>query len=78
MEFSFNDYLIAIRERDKEMRAKAKVYEDLGWVVVEPREDLAYVGPWIEENIEGEWRAFAHMWLFEKEDDATLFKLRWT
>lgn len=36
------------------------------------------IGPWIQSNIKGEWRAYiGGRYVFEFENDAVLFKLRW-
>lgn len=77
-DYAIDEHLDYIRWKEEAMRVRAKEYEDLGWHVVEPIDDHLDIGPWVEANIKGDWRAFAHMWLFENANDATLFKLRWT
>jgi hypothetical protein len=32
---------------------------------------------WIDKNIAGRWSSFAHLFYFENEYDAFMFKLRW-
>jgi len=54
---------------------------DMGWskVVIAPMtmEDSYYIDLWIEQNIKGNHQTMGLVWLFEREQDANWFKLRW-
>lgn len=54
---------------------------DLGWkkVVLFPMtwENGALIDHWVEQNIRGNHQTMGLVWLFEREEDATWFKLRW-
>ena len=73
-DFAIDEYLASERERESE---RINNYIAIGWHHVDMPSDLCDIDSWVQENIKGDWRAFAHSWVFEKEDDATLFKLRW-
>ena len=77
MDNALDDYLASVREKANRIQEQTKFYADLGWIIVTIPDNLKDIGPWIQENIKNDWRAFPHMWLFEDENDATLFKLRW-
>ena len=34
--------------------------------------------PWCEKHLKGRWYNYFSVWYFEKEDDYTLFLLRWS
>jgi hypothetical protein len=53
----------------------------LGWrkVVLRPMtwEDGLEVDAWTEKHVKGPFENMGLVWIFEKEDDANWFKLRW-
>ena len=53
----------------------------IGWtkVVLSPMtwETGALIDLWVEQNIKGNCETMGLVWVFEKEQDATWFKLRW-
>lgn len=54
-------------------------YLDKGWYLISvDTTDLDEIGPWMQENIHGSWRAYTDKWMFESEHDAIMFKLRWS
>ncbi len=69
------------QEIDREIITEFKVARliEQGWFMVTVFGlDMEGIGPWMEENIRGNWRGFTTKWMFESEDDAILFKLRWS
>ena len=54
---------------------------ELGWtkVILKPMtwEDGYEVDNWVEHNIKGHFETMGLVWVFEKEQDANWFKLRW-
>lgn len=49
-----------------------------GWTrIVISNNDLENIGSWMQENIRGNWRGFTTQWVFESEQDAIMFKMRW-
>lgn len=66
-------------EIDKEVLTEIRTqhYLNLGWTLVQNKVAIEDIGGWIK-NIQGDWRAYHDRWLFEREDDATLFKLTWS
>ncbi len=54
---------------------------ELGWtkVVLYPMtwENSALLDLWVEQNIKGNFETMGLVWLFENEQDANWFKLRW-
>jgi len=68
-------------EIDREFITMVRVNQLLsdGWTKVEVSDiDPDDIGPWLQENMQGDWRAFVSCWMFELADDATLFILRWS
>lgn len=66
-------------EIDKEIVTKVsiKMFQDRGWHTVTCDTPIEDIGSWMQ-NVKGNWRAFYHIYLFEEEKDATLFRLTWT
>lgn len=54
---------------------------ELGWtkVVLKPMtmEDSYDIDDWIKQNIRGNHQTMGLVWVFERAEDATWFKLRW-
>lgn len=55
-----------------------KSYLDRGWHLVSiDQPDLNDIGQWMQEFIHCGWRGYRDRWVFESEQDAVIFKLRW-
>lgn len=54
---------------------------EIGWtkVVLSPMtwENGALIDLWIEQNVKGNHQTMGLVWIFEREQDASWFKLRW-
>lgn len=54
---------------------------ELGWskVILRPMtwEDGAAVDLWVEQNVKGHHQTMGLVWVFEREEDANWFALRW-
>lgn len=54
---------------------------DMGWtkVVLFPMtwENGALIDSWVEQNVRGNHQTMGLVWIFERPEDATWFKLRW-
>ena len=54
---------------------------DMGWtkVVLFPMtwENGALIDRWVEQNVRGNHQTMGLVWIFERPEDATWFKLRW-
>ena len=50
-----------------------------GWTLVTLDNAITdNMGLWMQENIQGDWRAFYDgRWVFENNEDAALFAMRW-
>ena len=50
-----------------------------GWTLVTLDNAITdNMGLWMQENIHGDWRAFYNgRWVFENNEDAALFAMRW-
>lgn len=77
-----NEILRIIQEEiDREVKQEIAVayFVDQGWTKVSiSNEDLDEIGPWMQENINGNWRGFTTQWVFEDPKEALLFKMRWS
>lgn len=68
------------QEIDREILTEIRIAQliEQGWFMVTVFGlDMDGVGTWMEDNIRGNWRGFTTSWMFESENDAVLFKLRW-
>ena len=65
---------------DREVMDKVsiKMFQDRGWATVKCSTPIEDIGEWMDKNINDNWRAFYHIYLFENHDEATLFRLTWT
>ena len=65
---------------DREVMDKVsiKMFQDKGWATVVCCTPVEDIGSWMDKNINDNWRAFYHIYLFENHDEATLFRLTWT
>ena len=54
---------------------------ELGWtkVILKPMtwENGALIDLWVETNVKGHFETMGLVWIFEREQDANWFKLRW-
>jgi hypothetical protein len=57
------------------------MYQQLGWheVVLQPMdwEQSYHIDTWVESNVKGSIWTHGLVWMFEKDQDAMWFKLRW-
>jgi len=50
-----------------------------GWKEIEIKQHNHYrIREWLEKYAEGQWQHVNGSYFFEKEKDATIFKLRWS
>lgn len=63
-----------------------EAYINAGWIEIRVDRDryisddldIDEIDKWAQENIKGECRTKYNQWIFELEDDAAMFALRWT
>ena len=60
------------------------IMTEIGWTKIEMKwphqmsaRDAHEVKEWCRANLQGHYQGRARIWLFEKEQDATMFVLRW-
>lgn len=66
-------------EIDREVvnQVMIKSFQNRGWYTVTCTAPIEDIAGWMRD-IKGNWRVFDHIYLFEEEKDATLFRLTWT
>ena len=74
-------HIADILQQEIDAEILCKLFTDDGWTLVFiPELELdGKVGPWLQANVQGQWRSFVGPRLvFESADDATLFRLTWS
>lgn len=82
MEQEFAEWSAAEMSRSMDFEIIADVMCRIGWNRIDldrytDNHHAIDVRVWVEENCQGEHRSNGATWLFRKQADAVMFKLRW-
>ncbi len=55
-----------------------EILETLGWIRVTVENWERVDQEWCKRYIKGKYRSFTNFWLFEKQEDANFFTLKWS
>jgi hypothetical protein len=80
IEIALADALQEEIEKEILLDLRCKELVSQGWTLVTLGDNAITnnMGLWMQENIHGDWRAFYNgRWVFENNEDAVLFTMRW-
>ena len=66
-----------IEDRNKDVRHAIDRTSMNNWTMITVRNWDEVDTNWCLENLEGEYMCLGYYWYFEREEDATIFALRW-